>query len=421
MCSFPGCGKSFSRSDELKRHIRTHSGATQRKHKRYGSFSRVMQGPVVNIYEENGQQIMYGQPMGAPMQTMAINMPGMGNGMVPMMVPFMQAPMGNPMMPGTMGTPMVAPIATSYPPYPQYLAGIPPPAPSVSPVQYQVPARAMTPPMHTPTPVTANSSFTNNMHYSQQQQQHQQQGLFPTSNSAVTLSDSSSIFSGNRLGNNPSSASNKSVSQAIMESPCSDVNDAADLHASVPAALAISGNDNRTKKFTSKIKTALTSLSDFTPITSRVRCVGKVEKPKATHELKPSSNPSSVISLNTALAHSRVDDPNASVTNLKDKTSELNLSNYDYTFLENYPSGRVRQKADFHLTDDDEDTSDDDDAKNNTTNNTEPTEKATDSHINENSSVMTDKSVNSSSNYGVQLPPMRNILNGIDVFNKPVN
>ena len=426
MCSFPGCGKSFSRSDELKRHIRTHSGATQRKHKRYGSFSRLMQGPVVNIYEENGQQIMYGQPMGGHMQPMALNMQAMSNGMVPMMVPIMQTPMGtpmgNPMMPGAMGTPMVAPMATSYPPYPQYMAGIPPPAPSVSPVQYQVPARTMTPPMHTPTAPVSNGSFTNNMPYvQQQQQQQQQQGLFPTSNSTITLSDASSVFSGHRSANNTSAMSNSGVSSAIMESPCSDVNDAADLHANVPAALAVSGHETRSRKFSSKLKMALTTLPDFTPITSKVRGVGKVEKPKASHDQKPTSNPNSVISLNTALSHSRVDDnddTSASVVNLKDKTAALNLSNYDYTFLENYPSGRVRQKADFHIEYDDENTSDD---ENETTNNIEPADKTVESHPHETSSQATDKSVTSSTNCSVQLPPMKNILRQIDVFNKPVN
>ncbi|CAB4251988.1 similar to Saccharomyces cerevisiae YGL209W MIG2 Protein containing zinc fingers, involved in repression, along with Mig1p, of SUC2 (invertase) expression by high levels of glucose [Maudiozyma barnettii] len=377
MCNFPGCGKSFSRSDELKRHLRTHSGNTSRNSKRFNN--RGIQGPMVNVYEENGQTIIFPQPVGTPVQTMAINIPTMNNGIFsptpqpgifPMMVPFM---------------------STGYQTYPTYMTGMP-----QSPMQYAMP-QSMTPPppsqqQQTSIPMSQQTNF-NNINNTAYYPQYQG---FVTSNSSMTLSDVSSVFSNNKLpsnaNNNQSNNMNNNI-LSVIESPRSELNE---VDVVIPEA------KTTTQKFSSTIKNALSVLPVIKPITYKAK-KGKILKPTSGNELRSVSNTNSIISINTALTNNKHFDHEDITTT---DNAIPRLSKKDSTFLEVSlgPRGRIRQKADFHLSTDEDDTSSDEERK-----------------VNDSSSVLTNKSLSSSTNFDVQLPPMRNILNQIDVFNKPVN
>ncbi|SMN18072.1 similar to Saccharomyces cerevisiae YGL209W MIG2 Protein containing zinc fingers, involved in repression, along with Mig1p, of SUC2 (invertase) expression by high levels of glucose [Maudiozyma saulgeensis] len=387
VCNFPGCGKSFSRSDELKRHLRTHSGNTSRNSKRFNN--RGMQGPMVNVYEENGQAILFPQPVGTPVQTMAINIPAMNNGMFsptpqpgvfPMMVPFMNA---------------------GYQTYPTYLTGIP-----QSPMQYPMPqsmTQSMTPP---PPPSISQPQQTSAIPMSQQTNfnsinnsaYYPQYQSFVTSNSSMTLSDVSSVFSNNKLPSNTNNYGNVMNNNilTVIESPRSEINE---------ADLTMPKEKTATQKISSTIKNALSTLPVIRPIATKAK-KGKIQKPISNNELRSVSNTDSIISINTALNNNTstkyYDHEDMITTN----EAVPRLSKKESTFLEISvtPRGRIRQKADFHLSTDEDDTSSEEERK-----------------VNDSSSILTDKSLSISTNFDVQLPPMRNILKQIDVFNKPVN
>ena len=381
MCNFPGCGKSFSRSDELKRHIRTHTGNTNRNSRKYNN--RNMQCPMVNVYEENGQTILFPQPVGTPVQTVAINIPTMNNGMFspnpqtgifPMMIPFMGA---------------------GYQPYPAYVTNIP-----QSPMQYGLPPQSMTPPplpnsQSLPAPSMATiPQNNNNMSNANVAAYYQQYPGFVNSNSSITLSDASSIFSNNNkylTSNNV----NNSNQLTVIESPRSDIND---TDIGIPEE-KIPFTTTTSNKISSTIKNALNSLPVvIKPIAKKAK-KGKIQKSQPSNELRSISNTNSIISITTALNNKHLDDSEIEQVSIREEELVPRLSETESTFLEVSvpPKGRVRQKADFHLSTD-ESSSDEEVRK-----------------IDDNSSISV------STNYEVQLPPMKNILKQIDVFNKPVN
>lgn len=387
-CSFPGCGKSFSRSDELKRHIRTHTGNSQRKAKngRNGKSGSGDEFIDVNVY--NTPYICQQQvPQG--ITPIPIPIPQMTNtGLYPYPPPPLPGATPAQMIPGppiSIGSnPYIVPVANEYNQMPLYSNGNVAhsmPTSQVPSIHFigvsQAYSHPNTPPIFTHLQ-SNGSSITG----------------FPTSNSSLTLSDTSSVFS-----------TRNGTSNNIHSFPTSPSS-----FNELPSSVRTTPQPQE-KKFTKTLRNALSSLQSMTPLNeSRSQKPNKILKPNTPYDSRPLSSASSIASLNSLLNQSDNKNKSLAENGHSHNENDTNSSTLELehprpqTLSKRGTFFDISSKVEFQLSTDEEDNLDDDDRQN----------KGRSSNVSSPSSSTT-------AVFQVKLPPMSNILKQIDVFNRPVD